>query len=410
MRAAVLVFAFALVAPLAARGAPQGARQAVAVPELENHSKKITSAGALLLTDAVRKAAIEGLQEDAAGFREGLDLLQMPADLQCSSGPCLAKIGRRLHAKYVVGGLLEDADGRIAISLEAWETASGERVGSEAGSAVDYNDAMTRIHELALRLMRHVASAKSRQFPSSADVSFLDVLFKPDGSEVTLDGDEIGFTPIWNVKVKPGRHQIVIEKEDYFDEKRTLDIQGDLLLEGSLREDPTAPERHKRVGTIDWVRFTVLVGTSGSIGMKMSLFGLAWGHFYLTFIEGGASVGVPVMQNWQWDTSMVFPALDTFAGSELGYVVQDGRHYFAIGTLLGWGYGFLRVPAAANPNAPEYATMGLAVRPSIHYRYYWGKWFGFEVSLELPMVFGVPTDAGDNWVIFPPQIGFGIGM
>ncbi len=119
--------------------APGAGLELVAVLELDNRSKRLTLDDIQYVTDAVRKAAAEGLDRRVyhAMTRENMDLIVPPQERVCMSGMCYAEIGRKLQARFVVGGNVRDIGGLFGVTLEAYEARTGVLLASEQGEAKD---------------------------------------------------------------------------------------------------------------------------------------------------------------------------------------------------------------------------------------------------------------------------------
>ena len=132
--------------------------ETVAVLELENQSKTVTDEEVQFITDMVRKAARDGL--DPAKYvvmtRETMEVLVPPSDMQCLAGKCLVEIGKKLQAKYVVGGSVKDFGTEFAITLEAYESKTGMLTGSETGTAATVKEAVPLVQQMAGRLIGRI--------------------------------------------------------------------------------------------------------------------------------------------------------------------------------------------------------------------------------------------------------------
>ena len=130
----------------------------VAVLELENQAGRVKVAEVQFITDMVRKAAKDGL--DPARFkvmtRETMEVIVPASDMKCLVGKCIVEIGKKLQAKYVVGGSVKDVGTKIAITLEAYETRSGVLTGSETGTATTVDEAVAMVQQMGTRLIRQV--------------------------------------------------------------------------------------------------------------------------------------------------------------------------------------------------------------------------------------------------------------
>lgn len=134
-----------------------------------------------------------------------------------------------------------------------------------------------------------------------------------------------------------------------------------------------------RMGPVDWIRAGILMGPQSDpepsvyLGMKLSLCGLDWQHFYLIpfqFTFGGSA---------QLDGGNVPVYLDSMWAAEVGYMHRWTRDEFRLGVAVGYtlGGGYWK----------DEELEGAGIRPTVRYRHYWGR-VGLEVSLEWPIVIG----------------------
>lgn len=211
----------------------------------------------------------------------------------------------------------------------------------------------------------------------------LTVRYEPDGSLVYWENQKLGSTPLANIEVMPGQGTLRIEKWDHAVETKSVDLQADMAIQGSLRVDPVAQQ--KRQLATDWFRFELLMGTSGAGYGEFVLGGLKWNGGYLNVMRlggGGGLVGTGFDLGVAW-----------WGGPEAGWLYQKGRHYVAIGAGLGFGGAFLfgdHSGSAPKGAFQDRLILGFELTPSIRYRYYTNR-FGFEVSFRVPMFIGKPT-------------------
>ena len=150
-----LLLLVTLLAPLSVLAAEA---ESVAVLELQNDSKRVQVSEVQFLSNNVRKAAKDGL--DPARFqvmtRETMQVMVPPSEMVCLAGKCIVEIGKKLQARYVVGGSLSDVGGAIAITLEAYESKTGMLTGTENGTSASVTDAIALIQQMAAKLIRQI--------------------------------------------------------------------------------------------------------------------------------------------------------------------------------------------------------------------------------------------------------------
>jgi hypothetical protein len=169
---------------------------------------------------------------------------------------------------------------------------------------------------------------------------------------------------------------------------------------------PPAPLQRMR-DRIGWVRAGALLGGQiehnriAQAGFKLQFFEVDWQSAY----------AVPLMTAWTFGLGDPGPynrQIDFMVGGEAGFLHRwaDDR------LMLGVAFGL----AGGGP----WTMAGLALRPTIRYRHYWGR-LGVEVSLEVPLIMGkvvhfterefTPGEpAGWHVSGWLPVLGFSIGM
>ena len=149
--------------PLLADGqtAPGRNAEPVAVVELQSSSKRLKPEDVQYLTDMLRTAARSGL--DRMRFqvmtRESMEVIVPSSEMKCMAESCLIEIGKRLQAKFVVGGSVKDVGTGVGITLEAYDTKDKMLVGSANERAKDADDAVTVMGLMAAGLIRQIVGA-----------------------------------------------------------------------------------------------------------------------------------------------------------------------------------------------------------------------------------------------------------
>ena len=221
-----------LAAPAAARGeARADARKLVGVLELQNEATGVKTADVAFITDAVRKAAADGLDLQAFSVmtRESMDVLLPAEKITCLAGKCLAEIGRTLQAEFVVGGSIKDVGTKIGVTLEAYRSVSGELLGSEQELADTVDELVAAARLAAPRLLRRVTGGQGGGAGGSGgkvepgvpidrgetlvnqvtdEKGYLVIKSDPPGAAITLNGKEVGRTPL-QLDPMVGRYVIV---------------------------------------------------------------------------------------------------------------------------------------------------------------------------------------------------------
>jgi len=239
-----------------ARGQAQ-MREMIAVLELERRTQRLKDDEVQYVTDAVRKAASDAL--DPARYlvmtRENMDLIVPPDERRCLSGMCYAEIGRRLQARYVIGGNVRDFGRRFGVTLEAYESRTGAVLAVEQREADDLDAVLQLVRELSPRLLgRVLGGAAPRPTPPPPppdagpatarverlgeirpEVGYLRVEGSPKGARVDISGPrEFGdrgkvatALPYGPEQVPAGRYRVEVSASGYDTESREVFVPAD---------------------------------------------------------------------------------------------------------------------------------------------------------------------------------------
>ena len=150
-----IVLLAALLMPMSTLAAEA---ESVAVLELENQSHRVKTEEVQFITDLVRRAATEGLDRTRYRVmtRETMEVIVPPQEMKCLAGKCLVEIGKKLQAKFVVGGSVKDFGTKIAVTLEAYDAMSGMLIGSETGTPASVDEAGPVVQQMGARLMQKI--------------------------------------------------------------------------------------------------------------------------------------------------------------------------------------------------------------------------------------------------------------
>ena len=256
----------------------------------------------------------------------------------------------------------------------------------------------------------------------SSESYFLSVFCLPSGSTVRLDDKVIGHTPLHHHPLPPGLHRLEIRSDrSYKPLVLELMVQGDVIVRDELERTESLIGEGHRSGTHrhDWIRFRSLIGP-GAL-WDFALVSLRSRGFMWTSIRGGGGI------YWQAASSMHsgtsgFGGMG-YVGTEFSYWWRLNQHHIGISTMAGFGHFFFGPSDSGDDQ--NYRVEGLLLHPGIRYRHY-SYWprngrFGFEVSVELPIVLGEGRrngkdenyrwrSTGFEWATVFPFIGIGFGM
>ena len=212
----MLTLMVALVALPSQGFADPGRKPLVAVLELVSNTHRITDHEAQYLTDTLRGAIREALDKDSFDImtRENMDVLVPPQALrQCDSGRCIVEIGKKLQADFVIGGTVTDVAGRMAFTLQGYESRSGALTGSEQGDSDTVFGLLDRIRKVAPELASKLTPGNGgRGNPATMDTRVAPLLIRsnPPGASILLDGRQLGRTPWQEPAVTAARHKLTL--------------------------------------------------------------------------------------------------------------------------------------------------------------------------------------------------------
>lgn len=117
------------------------ASERLAVVEVEAAPEVASAQAAALLTDALRAAAVTSLGQRLQVLTRETIVEQLPeAALRCGRTECMATLGAKLQAAFVLGGALRRMPSELALAIEAYDTRSKQLVGSRVVRGASVND------------------------------------------------------------------------------------------------------------------------------------------------------------------------------------------------------------------------------------------------------------------------------
>ncbi|MCL2206966.1 MAG: hypothetical protein FWB90_02600 [Fibromonadales bacterium] len=116
------------------------------------------------LTDELRTRAREALPRNSYTVMTRDNILSlMPPDTeeaQCLAESCAVDIGRAIGAEYVAHGFVGEFDGMLTLTVELYESISGNLVGSFVTESDNLRGLLGAVREKAPGLFAHIADAK----------------------------------------------------------------------------------------------------------------------------------------------------------------------------------------------------------------------------------------------------------
>lgn len=198
-----------LAAVAASAPAPaDGAGRPVAIVALDT-PPELRFVGKSVAEEVARSAAREGRAvlgpaevEARLGRAAAAELVRCADDARC-----LAEKAAPLGVERIVGGWLRRQGESYRVALVHADARTGERLGSVE----------REVPVASRRLQREVAAAAPALLGGGAEAgAVLAVTTAVPGASVTIDGEEVGVTPLAHA-VRPGRHKVQVAAPGYQD-------------------------------------------------------------------------------------------------------------------------------------------------------------------------------------------------
>jgi hypothetical protein len=162
---------------------------------------------------------------------------------QCE-GQCAVETGKLIQADLIISGRISRVGKTFAISMQLYDTASGELISGESGKAKDEDELLEVAASKAASLLEKlggnalgkaaqaqapVAAAPAQRAsgapktPSPAGDSRLKIVTIPPGSDVFVDGELKGKAPL-TLTVEPSSYHVRIEQNGYLPAVRNPDV------------------------------------------------------------------------------------------------------------------------------------------------------------------------------------------
>ncbi len=176
------------------------------------------------------------------------------AKATCKKAACWKKVATSAKARFVLSASVNSADEIYNVDLWLYDAANDR---SSKGSGICELCAADEVNgtiesafaelDAALKAPAPKPKPKPKPDPPAGKKPVLEVVTTPPGASVLLDGTDIGVTPV-KVEVEIGKHIIVVAKEGFVVEERTITAMGkntkakplklDIALKG---EEPVPP-------------------------------------------------------------------------------------------------------------------------------------------------------------------------
>lgn len=176
------------------------------------------------------------------------------AKAECKAAACWKKVATAAKARFILSGSVTAADEIYNVELWLYDAAndrSSKGIGiCELCAATEVNGT---IDNAFAELSDALSAARPKVEPEAVVATgkpLLEVSTTPPGASVLLDGTDIGTTPL-KVEVEVGKHIVVVAKEGFVAEERTITAMGknaqkeplmiDITLKGEEQPPPPPP-------------------------------------------------------------------------------------------------------------------------------------------------------------------------
>lgn len=182
----------------------------------------------------------------------------------CSDASCLVEVGQILAVDRIITGSIGLIGSMYTLNLKMINVENGE---IEATSNVDYHGDIAGFLSQSIRV--GVKRLNTKQSGEGAN-AMLSVFSSPEGADISINGKEIGVTPLKDYSIKPGEISLILAKRDYIsaDSLFYLGEAQRKSLTFSLMPDENATPRKNKVFKV--IGFTV-GGTMMAAGVIMGV-------------------------------------------------------------------------------------------------------------------------------------------
>lgn len=218
--------------------------QYVAVLETIGASTKVNRDERLILTDELRRIAVENLPS-YMGYtimtRENINAMLPPGkSVEDCEGVCLVETGKNISADYVVQARIGSFGKSLSVTVELYETASGKLMSSVIGRGKDVEALLTVIENKTPAMFSVIKSVQNfidgdegfsgfqqnAVYNMDGNRQFLvSVVSEPVGAMVSVDGRPKCKSTPCNVQLVGGNHTFSFAFDMYLDKDTIVDVR-----------------------------------------------------------------------------------------------------------------------------------------------------------------------------------------
>jgi TolB-like protein len=229
----VLLAPCLILLPLVAGAAPSDVTNVLAVLDVEVSDGSISYEEADTLAATLRGQAITAAHRVNVPVmtRETMVDLAPPEMLKCAIGSCMATIGKTLQSRYVMGGRVTRVDGRLSLTVEAYESKSGALLGTKVlrgANVSELQDEMEGGLSTVVRGWLEQASGADRLVTATTEIVRVRFESTPPGATVTADTGLICVATPCEESVPAGERQFSFAAKEYEKLDKTVAVKAGL--------------------------------------------------------------------------------------------------------------------------------------------------------------------------------------
>jgi TolB-like protein len=229
------------------------------------------------------------------------------------------KIGKMAKADILIIGSFGGNSGKVVLTIKAVDVATGRVLDGKLVQGPS-----SRIHDMASQAAISIAAVISGN-----NIGYISVSTNPDGSDVYIDGLNVGRSPVFDVKVAAGKHSVSAVKEDYIEAESTIDVG----INAHEKWMPTLPSK-SMMNRSQWTLGMYAYEPVSPKAQLSALFALAYGKTFEHVYLGGE-----LMSGWiQHDQDLKMPFSDDPITHQRMYVPVLAGIHLNVSPFLSWRY------------------------------------------------------------------------
>jgi len=261
----------ALIAKPTEAAKPVDTQKPVEAPVVERKAggKPVIAIGVLAVPPGTKPNIAESVREliaDVIRDSSSLEYAKVEPEKnanQCvKDDACVRGAGQRVGADFAIGAWLKAEQGRGILAFRLIDTHTGLVVKTADRTITNTGDLPDEVVTATKKLLRDMT-------PEEAGMLVLKV--NEPGTQVTLDGEKIGLTPINPKKLTGGEHTVLLEKDRFQTKTETFNIEPmrpntvDIFFEPNPDFKNEYVSRNKTLRALAWTG--VGLGIAGAAGI-----------------------------------------------------------------------------------------------------------------------------------------------